>query len=326
MKLTSKACATALATIGIFGVSPGALAKDWSLDLSAGATFDDRVTAGDNLDQKGTSDVGAVFDIDAGYKLVNSDENRLEIGYEFNQTIYGTLSNFDYQEHTGSISGWTKSLGGAKLGLSYEYVHALLGGDEFLNQHIVSPSLATDLSDDMQLTLAYRYTNKDYRQAVDNARDGETHQGGADIHIYSDKSRKGYFMFGGGYTVESTDGTPFIPPPPVGGTPATDPFSYKGFYGRAAWQTPIEVFGMPGRLRLSYNYQMREYDDRTSLTPPVAGKTRHDNRQTLRGYADAEITDDLKFYVDYRHMDRGSNLDSADYKKNVLDVGLKYSF
>jgi predicted porin len=297
-----------------------ALGKDWSLEVRAGVKFDDRVTVEED-DVSAASDVGFVFGLDAGYKLVNEEDTRIEIAYEFDQTLYSDLSALDYQVHTPSISAWTKSLGGVKLGIKYEFVHALLGGDDYLDQHIVSPSVTAMLSDDVQLTLMYRYYDKNYNP-LDDERDGDTHQPTADLHYFFDKSKKGYLMVGGGYTDENTKGTT---------APVTDPYDYSGFLGRAAVQVPIEPFGLPGRLRLSYNYQVRDYDDPTStfpavLPPPAGTPTRKDNRQTVRAYADVELDDGLSLYADYRFMDRGSNLPSADYNKNVVSVGLEYRF
>jgi hypothetical protein len=290
--------------------SPLALAKDWHLDVAAGVSFDDRVTVDEN-DSSAASDVAAEFEIDAGYKLFDDGDSKIEVGYDFSQTLYNDLSAFDYQEHMPSISASTKSLGGVKLGFTYSFRHSLLDDKFFQDQHILAPSLSFYMSDDMQLTLTYKYYDKNYN-FLDNARDAKTHQPSADLYYYFDgASKKGYLMVGAGYTNEDTRGAEF---------------DYSGFLGRASVQVPIDPFGMPGRFKLTYSYQVRDYDDPTSLAPFPNTLTRHDDRQTLRAYADMEIADDLKLFVDYAFMDRGSNLATADYNKNDVYAGLEYSF
>ena len=58
---------------GVIGAVPGAVAagkaKDWSLDLSAGVKFDDRVAVDEN-DASAASDTAVVLELDAAYKLV----------------------------------------------------------------------------------------------------------------------------------------------------------------------------------------------------------------------------------------------------------------
>ncbi len=325
MKFVRTAGAAALVSVWTMSVAPQALAgaKDWWLDLSAAAMFDDRVTV-DEDDSSATSDAAVVLELDAGYKLVNESDTRVEIGYDFYQSIYAERTDFNWQEHHPTISAWTK-LGGVKLGLSYGYTNALLDGDFYYEQHAVTPSIAAYLSDDVQLILSYRYYDKNYNPA-DDARDATGHQPNADLYFYFGENKKAYVQLGAGYTDEETKGE--IVSTLIGPVP-TDPYDYSGFVGRAAVQVPIDPFGLPGRFKISYSYQMRDYDDPTSLfpatlPPPAGSPTRHDNRQTIRAYADAEIADDLKLYVDYRFMDRGSNLPSADYNKNVVSLGLKF--
>lgn len=311
MKLARKVGATALVSVWAISVSPQAFAgaKDWWLDVKAGVSFDDRVTV-DDVDASAASDVAAEFEIDAGFRLYDEEQSRIEIGYDFSQTVYSDLSAFNYQEHAPSINMWTKALGGVKLGFNYTFYHSLLDGDFFEDQHVLAPSLSAYLSDEVQLTLTYRYYDKNYN-ALDDARDASTHQPSADLYFYFDKSKKGYFMVGAGYTSEDTTG------------PA---FDYEGFLGRATVQVPIDPFGLPGRLKLSYMYQKRDYDNPISLAPLPNTATREDDRQTLRAYADIEVADDLKLFADYHFMDRGSNLASADYNKNDVYLGLQYSF
>ena len=306
-----RTAAALAATLGFVAASNTALAdpyRAWGLDVSAGIKFDDRVTV-DEADASAASDVAAVFGVDADYRLLDSDDSRIEIGYQFDQSIYQDFTAFDYQKHNPTLSAWTKTAIGVKLGLNYAFTHAQLGGSFFLNQHMLSPSISGFVADDVQVTAFYKFYDKDY---ADNNRDGQTGESGVDVHFFFDKSKKGYVVVGAGYISEDTSGTAFV---------------YSGPTARATVQLPIDPFGQPGKLRFSYTYQLRDYDNLSSLTPPSpTGDTRRDDRQTLRAYGEVEIVGDLKATAEYRFTDRSSNLSTADYSKNVVSLGLEYGF
>lgn len=309
----ARTATTLAAALGVVAASTAALAesklKAWNLDLSAGVKFDDRVTVDEVDTNAAASDVAAVLGVDADYRLVDSDNSRVEIGYQFDQSLYQDLSQFDYQKHTPSLTAWTKTDNGMKLAFTYSFTRALLGGDFFLNQHLISPSISTFVSDNVQVAMFYKFYDRDY---ADDNRDGQTHEPGVDVHYFFDKSKKGYLLVGASYTSEDTAGTAFV---------------FSGPSARATVQLPIEPFGQQGKLRFSYTYQLRDYDNAASLTPPIPGETtRRDDRQTLRAYGEVEIVDDLKATAEYRFTDRSSNLPTADYSKNVVSLGLEYGF
>lgn len=292
-------------------VASSALAesKSWWFDVEAGVEFDDNVALEQNDDNSTSSDVAAVIELDGGYKLVDEKDARVEVGYNFYQSIYQDLSAFNYQSHNPSFMAWIKP-GGIKLGFEYSYTHSLLDGSFFLDQHMLSPTISAFLTDDFYLTGYYRYYDKNYNQS-DDARDAQTHQTGADLYYYFDRPNKGYFSFGAGFTSEDTTG---------------DAFDYDGFMGRAAVQVPIELFEKKGRVKFSYAYQKRDYDNPESLTPLVPGETRSDDRHTLRINTELEMTSDLKAIVEFKRVNRNSNLAASDYEENVGTVALRYSF
>ena len=219
------------------------------------------------------------------------------------------MDELNYREHNPSLNAWTK-VDGVKLGLSYNYVNSSLDNGFFLEQHSFQPSVALYLTEQLYLSVFYRYLDKNYNSA-DDARDANTHQGGADLYYYFDKADRGYVSIGGGYTSEDTDGAAF---------------DYDGWAARAAVQIPVDLFGKDGRLRLSYAYQRRDYDNDASLGTAVDGLFREDDRHTLRARLEIDMTDDLKAIGEYRYINRDSTLTTADYQENVGSVSLRYSF
>ncbi|MEQ1755451.1 MAG: hypothetical protein ABL973_15115 [Micropepsaceae bacterium] len=290
--------------------APGsAESKSWWLDVEGGAEYSDNVALEQSDANSTSSDLAAVMELDAGYKFVDEKDARVEVGYNFYQSIYQDLSAFNYQSHNPSFMAWIKP-GGIKLGFEYSYTHSLLDGDFFLDQHMLSPTVSAFVSDDFYLTGYYRYFDKNYNHA-DDARDAKTHQVGADLYYYFDRPNKGFLSFGAGFTSEDTQGAAF---------------DYDGLMGRAAVQFPLELFARKAHLKFSYAYQKRDYDNPESLTPPVAGESRSDDRHTFKVMTDVELDDNLKAIAEVRRVSRNSNLAASDYVENVGAVSLKYSF
>lgn len=311
--LRGPAAAVALvAALGMTTTGVRAEKKAWWLDVEGGVEYSDNAAANPNVDNDTigvADDFAATIEIDAGYKLVDTDTTRVEVGYDFYQSLYSDMSNLNYREHNPSLNAWTK-VDGVKLGLTYNYVNSSLDNGFFLEQHSFQPSVALYLTEQLYLSVFYRYLDKNYN-AIDNLRDANTHQGGADLYYYFDKADRGYVSVGGGYTSEDTDG------------PA---FDYDGWSARAAVQIPVELFGKDGRLRFSYAYQRRDYDNDASLLLANDGLFREDNRHTLRARLEVDVADDLKAIGEYKYINRDSNLATADYQENVGSLGLRFSF
>lgn len=284
----------------------GADSKDWWLDLEGGVEFSDNVALEQSDANSTSGDVAAVFELDTGYKLVDEKNARVEVGYNFYQSIYQDLTEFNWQSHNPSLMGWIRH-DGIRLGFEYAYTNSLLDDSFFLEQHMLSPTVSAFVSEDFYLTGYYRYQSKNYNEA-DDARDANTHQTGADVFYYFDRPNKGYFSVGAGFTSEDTQG---------------DQFDYDGLMARASVQHPIQVFARKGHVKFTYAYQKREYDNDISLAGPG---NREDDRHTLKLVTNVEIDDNLKAGVELRRVTRESNLAASDYEENIGAMSLRYSF
>jgi len=292
------------------GAAAAGESKPFWLDVEAGAEYSDNVALEQSDTNSTKGDVAATFEVDTGYKLVDEKDARVEIGYDVYQSVYQDLSSFNYLSQNPSLMAWIKP-GGIKLGIEYSYTNSLLDNHFFLEQHMLSPTVSAFITDDFYFTGYYRYFDKNYdHKAVDSARDAKTQSAGADLYYYFDRPNKGYFSFGGGYTSENT---------------RSDKYDYSGFMARAAVQYPFVLFDMKGHIKLSYNYQKRDYDNSISLAPAQTD-TRSDDRNTIKLSGDLALTDDLKALIEFRRVKRASNLTSADYTENVGAASLKYSF
>jgi hypothetical protein len=298
-----------LAGAALFVMTPGLVQADpklWWLNVEGGVEYSDNVALEQSDANSMEGDVAAFLELDAGYKLVDEKDARVEIGYNFYQSVYDDLTAFNWQSHNPSAVAWMRS-GGIKFGVEYSYTNSLLDDSFFLEQHMLSPTISTFITEDFFISGYYRFYSKNYNR-LDDARDADTQQVGADVNYYFDRANKGYVSVGGGFTSEDTDG---------------DAFDYDGFVGRAAAQHPVELFGKKGHIKLSYSFQRRDYDNEISLPAPG---TREDDRHTLKLSTNVEVDTNLKAGVEVRRVVRDSNLNTSDYEENVGSLFLRYGF
>jgi hypothetical protein len=302
----TKIHAIALTSLAVLFVAPAARADGLRLEVEAGVRYDSNVSVDATDQTTSIGDVAATFALESGFRLVDEKHTRVEIGYDFSQSLYQDVTSLNYQTHNPELNAWTK-LGDIKLGINYGYTNALLDDHFFLEQHSVMPSLAATLSDELLVTLSYRYTDKNFN-FDDNGRDARAQQPNVELMYYFDKPKRGYFSLSGGYVTEDA---------------ADAEFDYGGMTGRATVQLPFDLAGLESKLKLSYTYQIRDYDDPTS-TP--SGALREDDRHTLRARGEVELTEELTAIADFRFVDRNSNLVTADYSENIVNGSLRYEF
>jgi len=277
--------------------------KRWSLDLKAGAQYDDNVTVEQTDQTTGIADTSGVIEASVGYKLVKTDTSELAVGYNFSQSLHAKQSNFDLQSHSGSLSGSSK-ISGVTLGGSYYFYHLLLGGNDFLNMQLATPSISGFVAPNLLVRGSYNYFDKNFKTA--NSHDATNQRPGIDAMYFFDKS-KAYISLGGNYEVESAVGPEY---------------DYKGYAATAALKLPLPVAGRQGRLKFEYTYSRRDYDN---ITASISAK-REEKRSTYRANAEIPIADCLSFDVEYKHVDRNSNLPIANYNQNVIDGALQFTF
>jgi uncharacterized protein (PEP-CTERM system associated) len=85
----------------------------------------------------------------------------------------------------------------------------------------------------------------------------------------------------------------------------------------------VELFGRKGHMKLSYAFQLRDYDNEVSLPGPG---TREDDRHTLKLSTNVELDDNVKAGVELRRVVRDSNLNTSDYEENVGSLFVRYGF
>ena len=160
--------------------------KPWKLTASAGIQFDDNVNTSSLDNTTGSGDKAAVLEFSAEYKVLDSKALGLEISYNFSQSLYEDLSDFDLHSHTGSLFA-DREVAGYNVSAFYGYTRTLLGGFHFLELNNFQPSVGRLVTDNWYVNLAYNYQNKKFINA--NERDSNLNAGEITNFIFFNKSK-----------------------------------------------------------------------------------------------------------------------------------------
>jgi len=281
------------ACIGIFGLSMDAARADdaspWSLGLKAGVTYDDNVVLQQTDVKTGIGDSSADLELNAGYKLIDTRTSSLSIGYDFAQNLHAKLKNFNIQNHNISIIGSTQ-----------------LDGANFLDMHALNPSVLVSITPQIFVRGAYLYMGTSFLTAATRNRSASHHQPEAQFFYFFDNTRA-YVLVGANYQIEDANGAEF---------------SYKGYALTTSLQVPVDMPVEGTKLTASYTYLSRNYDNITASI----GARRYERRSTLKAGVTIPLIDRLSATVDYKFMDRSSNLPTANYSENVISAALHYDF
>lgn len=286
----------------------GGANKRWTLSGSIGIQSDDNVTTDETDTTSNQSDEAAVFEVSGTYQLL--DESKvgvgLELGYDFFQSLYDTLTDFDLQSHTFSASA-EREIEGFDTGLTYLYTRTFLGGDDFLALHNLSPTLGYAVTSIWYVSLRYSYQNKDFISS--DPRDADQHSGTFDNFLFFMQG-KGYLSLGYRAEGEDTEG---------------DEFDYFGHFFHARLKTPIRLKPVEQWnpvLTLSYEYSKKDFSNVTASI----GDKREDTRTTIALGLSADLTERVFAKFDYEHIEAVSNLSSSDFDENVVTFSLGARF
>lgn len=276
--------------------------RRWSLWGNLGLLYDDNVSARAADVSSGIPDGGGLVELSGAYRLFDRGATELEVGYDFFQTAYFDLSDFNLQIHGFSIDG-THEVGPGDLSLGYRYNLSTLGGDRFLDIHEARLGYGISISPSIYSTFTPRFLAKNYFE--DSARDAL--QGA----ILWDN----FIFFGEGGTYLRIGARPQL-------EDARAPeFDYWGISGVAALDAPFETPLGAALLRLSYRFQLRDYQN---VTPSI-GEKRRDRIHVAGARFEHNVVGNVWLRVEYEYTLSDSNLPSIDYRQNVVALTATFS-
>lgn len=271
--------------------------KPWSLSARAGAEYDSNVTVSETDIQTGESDVAAIFEVEGAFEIEPMADTTLEFGYDFFQSLYADLGQFDIQSHSLSAI-LDHEFGSFDAGLSYRFNTSSLGGNGFLDIHSIAPTVSFFLTDAVFLNLGYSYLDKNFK--TDNARDAKQDSVAATTYYFFNEAQS-FVSFGARFEWEGARG---------------DEFDYDGYTLSARYKTMLA--NGETELRLGYDFLSRDY---SKVTPSI-GVARDDERHTFLSRVQTPLIGKLNGRLEYKYIDASSNLPSADYNEHVVQLTL----
>ncbi|MCP5373260.1 MAG: outer membrane beta-barrel protein [Hyphomicrobiales bacterium] len=282
--------------------------KRWTAKGSLGVQYDDNVTTDDIDSTSNKSDVAAVIELGGTYSPAFGDPVGLELGYDFSQSLYQDLTDFNLQTHALSANV-DYEVSGLDLGLNYLYARTFLGGDDFLGLHSVTPTVGRLVTDRWYVSLRYNYQNKDFIGAANSGRDSNVNSVTFDNFVFF-MDGQAHLSFG--YRLE-------------GENAASREYDYLGHFFHLRWRSPLPVQALERwnpRVRAGLRYYIKNFTD---VTPSI-GTERDDKRATLSLGLSVDLTEHVEAKLDYEHIAAVSNLPSSDFDENVVTLTVGVSF
>lgn len=281
-------------------------ARDWRASVSAGYQYDDNVST-DEIDVvTNVHDTAFVFDASASYKMLRGSVVDLEIGYDFFQSLYDDQDDSDLQLHSASLVA-EKRLGALDASLSYVYARALLGRNDFLGLHSLTPSLGYGVTPAWYVNLLLNFQDKNF---IDN-RDRNSRVHGAGLNNFL-SFMDGRGSFSAGYRIETED------------TKGPE-FEYLGHFLHAALAVPVPGPALARwnpKVTLGWAYFNKNYENVTA----IIADERKDERITLSLGLTADLTERVQAKFRYERIEATSNLADADFDQNIATLLLGLTF
>jgi tetratricopeptide (TPR) repeat protein len=277
--------------------------KRWYLSANAGVEYDGNVTVSEVDNTTNLDDIAAVFDLSAAYQIYRTNTAEIELGYDFYQSLYNDLSDFDLQSHLFSAIA-SKEFGGIDGTLSYSYNYLRLGGKSFLETHSIMPSIGFSFVDNMYHTLSYNYKDKEFTE--NTGRNADVNAVGSDNYYFFEDGKSYAYL---NLRLEDED--------------TIDPeFDYSGYYVTVGAKSILPIFVINPEVRFTYQYYLRDYDN---ITASILEK-REDKRNTFTLSINKQFNDIFNIKLNYQYIDADSNLSSSDYTENIFTVTVGADF
>ncbi len=276
--------------------------RRWSVYGVAGIEFDDNVSVPELDANSDESDVAGFFEAGGRVRILDGSGYELETSYDFYQSLYAEITEANLQSHALTLAG-SKAFGPVDTNLDYGFAFSWLGGDGFLNVHRVSPSLGWLPTSRWYMTAGYDFRDKDFR--IDGDRDAMQHVAVLRNLVMFGEKRTLDLL----YQFEYEDAR-------------AAEFDYLGQTAGFRLATEVAPFGFALDLELGYRYAYRDYQSDT----PSIGEQREDQRHFADVAIERRIYELFTARLSYQHLTSISNLDSADYSSNIVNLGVGFEY
>lgn len=237
--------------------------------------------------------------------------------YSLFATFNNSLPDFNIIDNLAGLTGSYRGTAGTlpyQLLLQYTYDYLLLGGDEFVQRHTVTP-YATLIENANNLTaFQVRYQRKDFAAdsglVLEEQRSGDNWMAGF-THFFRFEGDKHFVKLGYQVDVDKTRGPNF---------------EYLGNRLLAGFQYTLPWAGL--RLRYDFDLHLRDYRHLNTLLPLQAPNTvaRYDREQNHIVGLSVPLPRDFTLLLEYQATIARSNLDVFTFDRNFFSLSLVWSY
>lgn len=282
---------------------------DFSGEAATGIEYDSNVNVLDLDTTTGRGDTALLIDLGVGADITLTESTALKLGYDWSQTRYRDLSDFDLDIH--HVSAALKyDAGPFNAGLGLHHVDAQLGGDDFLTLRRFSPSVAKLFGERLYLRGAYVRTGKEHQ--ADTGRSAVNHGFSADAFLFLDGA--GRYVAFGWLTADEDAGN--------------DDYDYDGYRLKLTYARQIEWPGVDVELKSRLQLERRDYRqvlDSSSLLE-ADPRRRSDERLRAALLIGVPVTEWLAVESGVEYASNHSNLASVDFDEMSYSLRLAAAF
>lgn len=277
------------------------ITKPYQLEFKLAYKFDDNVPLGpdENDDSySGESDSLITGYASGEYNFIDQGNLTLSAGLNRFQTLYFEEDQNNFSKTTGKIYGQYVS-DPFSFGLHFIPGIYQLDNEDYLLIYEIKPEISYTVNQQVSIWLSYSFANNDYRQEVDDDRDGSTQELFLDV-IYSLASDRGYVLAGVGYEDN---------------TASEEQYDYNRLIFRAGG-----IFNLTGDLTMEvlgthWSKEYKEDDDFDSSRYRISLTLTHPC-----------YFDWLEIAGEYAHTNNDSNYNDDDFTRQLYGISLIATF
>jgi hypothetical protein len=271
----------------------------FAVEFRAGAEYDSNVAVLELDTSTGASDMAAAIDFHAGFDKQWPRSWSFDAAYDFSQSLYQELDDYDLRIHRGS-AGVGYDFGAVEPGVSYQYASAALASGENLTLSQITPHLGSLLGRRVYLRLAWDRSDKSY--ALDPGRDATTNAPSLEAYVFVGGVKR-HLVFGYQHVTENA---------------ADDTFDYEGDKLKAQFTERFMRGSRGVTLKTGLRYESRAY-----RAPPLPlTPRREDQRYRFELELEGILSRHMFLRGRYEYAHNGSTEASVNFNENVASIGL----
>lgn len=297
----------ALALVATLLCAPAVQADErkasFDVEFGAGYSHDSNVGIAEIDSNSGTSDTARTLEAGISSRIPLADALNLRLGYDYADTAYSELSEFDLGLHHGVVE-LSIDTAGFVPALGVDRYVAYLDDDLYLGITQVTPSVSKLFGDWLYLRGAYTTASKEYDTLTNRDADNESLR--LDAYWLLDGMNR-YIALG----VQSSDENA-----------VDDELDYGSVTSMLTLGQTLSGWRLPVEFKAQVKLENRDYDNVTASIQEV----RRDDRLRASLTATIPLSDHFELQGTIERASTESNLDAADVEKMVYGLSLSASF